>query len=178
MANGYQIPFSFDADKIPNSFRFAVNIIFCMYCEDMFYYWTHRILMHWGPTYPYIHKTHHSYKETIGLATEYTHPIDYVLNALPTALSCAVLGQRMHFTSLLSFTFLRVWETFDFHSGFEIPWSPYRILPFASSAEYHDFHHSHNVGNYASMFSIWDTVYGTNKDFYAYYSKLNDKKED
>ena len=173
--NGYVMPFAFSAEEIPDWRTFAVNMIFCMYAEDMIYHWTHRIL-HWGPIYVYIHKVHHQFQDTVGIATEYTHPFDYFFTGmLPSALACAILGPNMHFTSVLSFTFLRVWETFDLHCGFETPWSPYRVLPFASSAEYHDFHHSHNVGNYSSMFSIWDTVYGKNRAFFEYYQAKKNK---
>ena len=35
-------------------------------------------------------------------------------------------------------------------SGFEFPWSPFRLLPFSASATYHDYHHSHNRGNFSS----------------------------
>jgi sterol desaturase/sphingolipid hydroxylase (fatty acid hydroxylase superfamily) len=95
---------------------------------------------------------------------------------VPSALACAVLGPHMHITTVLSFTVLRVWETMDLHCGYEFPWSPFRLLPFASSAEYHDFHHSHNVGNYSSMFSFWDTIYGKNIDFFEHLENAKDKK--
>jgi sterol desaturase/sphingolipid hydroxylase (fatty acid hydroxylase superfamily) len=173
--NGYVLPFGFKTDDIPDWKRFGLNMIFCMYCEDMIYHWTHRFL-HTGPIYTSIHKVHHEFSDTVGLATEYTHPLDYFFTGiLPSSLSCALLGPSMHFTSVLSFTFLRVWETFDLHCGFETPWSPYRLLPFASSAEYHDFHHSHNLGNFSSMFSLWDTIYAKNTRYFEYY-RNNRKK--
>lgn len=63
---------------------------------------------------------------------------------------------------------MRVAETIDGHCGYEFSWSPYRLLPLSGSSEYHNFHHSHNVGNYASFFSYWDSLFGTNKDFFIY----------
>ena len=164
-ATNFELPFAIDPTELPDCRFFALNILFCMYCEDLFYHWTHRIL-HYPFIYQKIHKVHHQFTDTVGLATEYTHPLDYFFTGvIPSALACAVLGRHMHFTTVLSFTFLRVWETMDLHCGYEMPWSPFRILPFASSAEYHDFHHSHNVGNYSSMFSFWDTIYGKNKAY-------------
>jgi sterol desaturase/sphingolipid hydroxylase (fatty acid hydroxylase superfamily) len=47
----------------------------------------------------------------------------------------------------------------------------FRLLPMSGSAEYHNFHHSHNVGNYASFFTIWDTVFGSNKYYFEYKSR-------
>jgi sterol desaturase/sphingolipid hydroxylase (fatty acid hydroxylase superfamily) len=42
-----------------------------------------------------------------------------------------------------------------------VPWSPFRIIPFPGSAEKHDFHHSQNMGNFASFFCWWDMLMGT-----------------
>jgi sterol desaturase/sphingolipid hydroxylase (fatty acid hydroxylase superfamily) len=41
----------------------------------------------------------------------------------------------------------------------------------SGSAEYHNFHHSHNVGGFGSFFTLWDTVFGTNKDFFEFKAK-------
>jgi len=51
--------------------------------------------------------------------------------------------------------------TIDAHSGYEFPWNPYRCLPMASSATYHDFHHSKNVGNFSGAFTYLDYIFGT-----------------
>ena len=61
---------------------------------------------------------------------------------------------------------IRYIESTEGHSGYEFSWSPFRLIPFSSGGRYHDFHHAVNVGNYASFFSIWDSVFGTNKVFY------------
>mmetsp|Transcript_19879 Transcript_19879/g.22515 ORF Transcript_19879/g.22515 Transcript_19879/m.22515 type:complete len:87 (+) Transcript_19879:1080-1340(+) len=83
----------------------------------------------------------------------------------------------MHMVTVLSWIFIRVAEGFDGHSGYEFPWSPFRLLPFSSAEEYHDFHHSHNIGNFSSFFTHWDTLFGTNKEFYRYLEKTKDKSE-
>jgi len=59
-------------------------------------------------------------------------------------------------------------ETADQHSGYEFSWSPYRLIPLSGSANYHNFHHSHNVGNYTSLFTIWDTLCGTNSHYFKF----------
>ena len=66
---------------------------------------------------------------------------------------------------------IRVFETIDGHCGYEFSWSPYRLLPMSGSAEYHNFHHSHNSGGFASFFTYWDTICGTNKDYFIHKSK-------
>jgi len=144
-----------------------------MFCEDFVFYWSHRTLHH--PTlYPYIHKMHHTYNTTVGIAAEYAHPVEFVLgNMLPTAVGPLILGPNIHVLTIFAWYTVRFGETLDGHCGYEFSWSPYRLIPFSGSAEYHDFHHSVNIGNYGSFFCIWDTVFGTNQ---AYQSHLKERE--
>jgi methylsterol monooxygenase/4-alpha-methyl-delta7-sterol-4alpha-methyl oxidase len=61
---------------------------------------------------------------------------------------------------------MRTLETVDGHCGYEFSWSPYRLLPLSGSSDYHNFHHSMNVGNYGSFFSFWDSMCGTNSTYF------------
>lgn len=71
---------------------------------------------------------------------------------------------------------LRGTEAIDGHCGYDFSWAPWRALPFAASAEYHDFHHSSNTGNYSTFFTLWDSVLGTNSTYYEYI-KTKESKE-
>lgn len=66
---------------------------------------------------------------------------------------------------------IRLTETVDGHCGYEFSWSPFRLLPLSGSAEYHNFHHSHNVGVFASFFTYWDSIFKTNKEYFEYKAK-------
>ena len=135
------------------------TIAFCMICEDFAFHFTHRFL-HWRRIYPYIHKIHHTYVTSVGIAAEYSHPLEFIFGAvIPGALGGLILGKRMHFCTFLIWGIVRLGETLDGHCGYEFSWSPYRLIPFSTSASYHDFHHSHNMGNYSSFFSFWDTIF-------------------
>merc|ERR1712232_1066976 len=132
----------------------------------MGFYWSHRFL-HLRFIYPYVHKLHHTYRTTIAIASEYAHPIEFALgNLLPMSVGPTILGEKVHILAVFAWYAVRTGETLDGHCGYEFSWSPYRLVPFSGSAEYHDWHHSENVGNYGSFFRIWDTVFGTNKDFF------------
>jgi len=72
---------------------------------------------------------------------------------------------------------LRVHEGHDGHSGYDFPWSFFRILPFGAGASFHDFHHSHNVGNYGSFLRIWDSLFNTEKDWYLLQRKEFESKK-
>lgn len=162
----YEIPHTLDIDQLPDGTTIALTLIFCMVCEDFTFHFTHKFL-HWRKIYPYIHKIHHTHVTTIGIAAEYAHPIEFVFgNMIPATMGNAILGKHMHFYTMLCWAGVRLGETLDGHCGYEFTWSPYRLIPFSNSAQYHDFHHSHNVGNYSSFFSIWDTIFGNNKTYY------------
>ena len=57
------------------------------------------------------------------------------------------------------------------HCGYEFPWSYARVMPFVYGPSYHDFHHSKNVGNYATALYIFETLAGTNHEFFKYEAK-------
>lgn len=82
-----------------------------------------------------------------------------------------LLGQKFHATTLTLWAVLRVAETIESHSGYSLPMPVsvlmgnfFRVIPtfVGTDPDYHDFHHSHNVGNYSSFFSIWDDLFETN----------------
>jgi len=88
-----------------------------------------------------------------------------------------ILGSNMHFGTVLCWTMMRSLETHDAHSGYEFPWSAFRMIPFGADATYHSYHHSENVGNYSTFMTIWDTIFNTNKDYYAYLAKMSESKK-
>jgi sterol desaturase/sphingolipid hydroxylase (fatty acid hydroxylase superfamily) len=126
--------------------------------------------LHHKSIYKYIHKKHHTFKESIGIASEYAHPVEDVLaNTIPTIGGCLVMGS--HVAVLWIWLAIRVAETVDAHSGYRFPLSPFAMLGFQGGAERHDFHHSHNVGCYGSFTVFWDQVMGTDAAFLEYKKK-------
>lgn len=157
---------SMAVEDLPGALTLALTITFFMVVEDFTFYWMHRFL-HWRRIYPYIHKMHHTHGTTVGIAAEYAHPVEFIFgNMLPTSAGPAILGGNVHLLTVFAWYVIRFGETLDGHCGYEFSWSPFRLIPFSGSAEYHDFHHSANIGNYGSFFSVWDSVFGTNKAFY------------
>ena len=164
----------FSMEGLPSALKLAVQLFLCMLMEDLTFHCSHRILHH-PRLYPYIHKIHHEHKITISIAAQYAHPLEFVFGNLLPAASCPLLlGTRMHFTTAFTWYALRFIESAEGHSGYEVSWSPFRVLPFGSDFAYHAYHHSHNIGNYSSFFTIWDTVFGSNKVYYDY---LKDREE-
>lgn len=95
---------------------------------------------------------------------------------VPTVLGPAILGTRCHTATSYAWYLIRYLENLDGHCGYDFSWSPFRLIPFSSGGSYHDFHHAVNIGNYASFFSIWDSVFGTNKVYYETESELEKER--
>lgn len=135
--------------------------------EDFCFYWSHRVL-HIPFLYKRIHKTHHEYNVSISAAAEYAHPLEYLLgNSLPLAAGPFIYGQgKIHIVTWLTWVFFRTLTTCEGHSGYEVPWSPFRYLPLNTNSSYHDYHHLTNQGNFSSFTIIWDTLMQTNKKFW------------
>jgi len=164
--HGWTLNYSMETRDLPDTKTLFFSIIFCCICEDFTFYFCHKFF-HWKRIYPYIHKVHHEHISTIGLTAEATHPIEFIFgNCLPASIGPSLLGFNMHYYTFILWILIRLGETIDGHCGYEFSWSPYRLVPFSTSASYHEFHHSHNVGNYSSFFSLWDTVFGSNQVFY------------
>ena len=99
----------------------------------------------------------------MSIASEYAHPIEALFsNILPAVAGYKALTSQVHMATVAMWISLRVLESVEGHSGYEFPFSPFRVFPFSGSSTFHNYHHSHNIGNYGSLFNFWDTICGTN----------------
>lgn len=139
--------------------------------NDTLFYWAHRIFHH-ASIYKYIHKQHHRYNHSIGIACEFAHPVEDILaNLLPTLIGCLLMGSHV-FTLWLWLAF-RLWETLDVHSGYSWKWSPFSMFSWQGGSERHYFHHSHNVGCYGSFTIFWDWITGKTNDMLEIYFSVS-----
>jgi len=151
----FEIPY--DYSTIPPWWDLAWRMVVCFICEDTWNYFLHRALHH-KSIYRYIHKVHHTYTSPFALEAELAHPLETV-----------ILGTGFFVPFFLCNHLLWVWvwltvrlvETFDIHSGYDIPYNPLKLIPGYAGARHHDFHHAHFNGNYASTFIWWDWLLGT-----------------
>jgi sterol desaturase/sphingolipid hydroxylase (fatty acid hydroxylase superfamily) len=94
-------------------------------------------------------------------------------NVIPFAIVSTHIGS--HCATIWAWVVVRILETIDGHCGYDFPWSPFRFLPFTGSSRHHDFHHSHNMGNYGSFFVVWDHLFGTDMEYMKYLNKTETK---
>jgi len=158
---GLVVPY--DYASMPTWYSMIPRMVFCLVCEDTWHYWAHRLLHHpklYGP----IHKMHHTFNIPFGLAAEYAHPIETIVLGvgffIPLPFVCS------HLYVFWCWLATRMLQTTDVHSGFYFPWlNPLYLLPGYGGVRFHDFHHSYFNANYASTFTWWDRICGTDKPY-------------
>lgn len=135
---------------------------------DTWFYWGHRLLHH--PSVYWIHKQHHSFHATVGIAATFSHPIEGVLTGLGSTFAGPFLFPA-HITVWWLYFVLRLYETVDAHCGYDWPWSLWAWCPLHGGCRRHDFHHSHNKGNYGG-FLVWDWLCGTDEAYRKFCAKV------
>lgn len=156
-----------DLDSLPAGKELFWQLMFCMVVEDFFFHHAHAAL-HTKYLY-WIHKTHHRYHASIGIASAYAHPLEYLFgNILPSVMGPMILKNQMHIWSFGVWMIFRACAAVENHSGYEFPWSMYQAIPFKAPTEYHDFHHNRNQETYSGVLRIWDFIYGTNHHYFEW----------
>jgi sterol desaturase/sphingolipid hydroxylase (fatty acid hydroxylase superfamily) len=126
------------------------------------FYWCHRLAHH--PKLYRFHKVHHEYKQNTVLASQHEHPIDYVVTIATPAL-LAVCAVAPHSFTLFQWIAWLIMANNDDHAGYAFPWSPVRWFPFAAATDQHEFHHSKNMGCFASKLGIYDKMFNSEEPY-------------
>jgi methylsterol monooxygenase len=155
--------FKMDYEELPSLPELYFQLFFYALMEDISFYWGHRIF-HWKKIYPYIHKYHHEHRNTVGISSESSHPIEFIFaNIIPANLGGIILGrERIHLVTFTLWVVMKTVIATDTHSGYEFPWNPHRWIPFKTSSEHHNYHHLLFTGNFSGFFNFWDNLCGTN----------------
>jgi len=157
----------FSVDALPPLWQAVATIVFWFIMMDFWFYWTHRGLHYFPQLYGRIHKKHHKFNITVGVAAGYAHPLeDIFVNALSTGLGPFLFPS--HFVVYLIYMAIRINETLDAHSGYAFPWSLWTFWD--DRARRHDFHHSDNRGNYGAW-RFWDWLTGTDAPYREFLAK-------
>ncbi|XP_031128556.1 methylsterol monooxygenase 1-1-like [Ipomoea triloba] len=156
---------------LPSIWEIVAQLMVYFLVEDYTNYWIHRF-MHckWG--YEKIHKVHHEYAAPIGFAAPYAHWAEILILGIPSFLGPAMVPG--HIITFWLWIGLRQIEAIETHSGYDLPWTPTKYIPFYGGPDHHDYHHyvgglSHS--NFASVFTYCDYIYGTDKG-YRYQKKV------
>ncbi|NXT51019.1 MSMO1 monooxygenase, partial [Pluvianellus socialis] len=166
----FNIPYEWE--EMPRWYVLVAQCFGCAVIEDAWHYFLHRLLHH-KRIYKYIHKVHHEFVSPFGMQAEYAHPLETLI--LGTGFFIGIVVFCNHVILLWAWVICRLMETIDVHSGYDVPLNPLHLVPFYAGARFHDFHHMNFIGNYASTFTWWDRIFGTDSQFIAY--KEKEKKQ-
>jgi len=77
----------------------------------------------------------------------------------------------MHVFTFLCWTFFRITNTVESHSGYDFPFpllglNIHCLIPVFLKANHHDYHHAHFDGNYSSNLCFWDCLFQTDVDYH------------
>ena len=155
---------------LPSVFVIARDIAVAIFFADLLGYWLHRT-MHHKSIYKHVHKKHHEYKVNIGIASIYAHPIEEFFTNIVAVFGNMIMGS--HVLVLWLWLAIRLMEAIFAHSGYHF--LAYSLsFPF-TGGDFHEYHHTHNVGNYGQFFIFWDWLHGTDVT-YSHYIR-SDKNE-
>lgn len=90
---------------------------------------------------------------------------------LPSVMGFVILGPKAHCFTFFFWVSWKILMITEGHAGYEFKWSPLRVMPFVADPSYHDYHHSHNVGNFAANCYVWDVLFDTNVEYMDKYLK-------
>ncbi|XP_042557746.1 methylsterol monooxygenase 1 [Dipodomys spectabilis] len=168
----FNIPYGWQ--EMPRWYMILARCFGCAVIEDTWHYFLHRLLHH-KKIYKYIHKVHHEFQAPFGMEAEYAHPLETLI--LGTGFFIGIVLLCDHVILLWAWVTVRLIETIDVHSGYDIPLNPLHLIPFYTGSRHHDFHHMNFIGNYASTFTWWDSIFGTDAQYNAYNEKMKSRKK-
>lgn len=162
-------------DPLPSPHVVLIQICYFFLVEDYLNYWFHRWL-HLPWLYNKIHSVHHKYEAPISISAAFAHPAEVVILAIPTFAGPVLIGPHLY--TLMVWQTFRNWEAIDIHSGYEFPFSLKSFLPSYAGTKHHDYHHYMHSGNFASVFTWCDQLYGTDTGYQAYIARKRRKQVD
>ena len=149
---------------LPTVWVFTWQLVLIFLIDDLYFYFYHSAL-HTKFLYKHIHKTHHRSTMPIPMEYIFTHPLEWFFGAIGPFIGLVVIASfsEINIYAFWVMSALRNLHELDIHSGIKSS-KITSLIPFYGTTEHHDLHHSKNRGNYASTFTLWDKVFGTEID--------------
>ena len=69
------------AAPLPSLYTIAAQLVACIFIQDTLFYWSHRAL-HTRWLFRKVHRKHHDFRHVRGLAAEYAHPVEQIVNLI------------------------------------------------------------------------------------------------
>ena len=156
--------FSFFDMELQSPLSMTIQFLLLILIDDTWFYWVHRTMHTTPKIYSKIHKIHHKAFQPFPLEYIYVHPLEWMVGGVGIPIGVGLILLMQGNISIHAFWIFAFWRNFhevDIHSGIQSRIGGF--IPFYGSVEHHDQHHMKNSkGNYASTFTFWDRIMGTN----------------
>ncbi len=148
--------------SIPAWWTIPVQVTFIFIIDDAWFYFAHRMMHENKFLLRKIHNIHHRAITPFPLEYIYVHPLEWMIGSVGSFLGMGawlLIFGEVNVYAFFVYGAIRNLHEVDIHSDLRSPVTKY--IPFLNPAENHDLHHSKVKGNYASMFNVWDRIFGT-----------------
>jgi sterol desaturase/sphingolipid hydroxylase (fatty acid hydroxylase superfamily) len=140
--------------ELPGLGRLALEVSAQAVVAVAVFYASHRFL-HRKWWMKRVHRIHHEFKTTTAWASEYAHPVEFVIgNYASLALGALLIAP--HLASMYLFAALALVNILVHHSGYALPW--------ASWSQPHDWHH-YKMSELFGTSGFLDRVLGTSPEY-------------
>lgn len=148
-------------ERAPELPRLLLDLAACLLLFDGLAFAWHLLHHRVAWLYRAFHKLHHRHVAPFALSTQHSSLWELLWLGLFAALVPALL--RCHPLTELAFFLANIWLSVEDHSGYDLPWSTHRLVPFGlyGGTLHHDQHHLKFNVNYAPYFTHWDRLFGT-----------------
>ena len=148
-------------EPLPSVQDLAITYFMAHSFNDLGFYWSHRLLHDVPFLYRTVHKQHHEYAGSIGIAAEYAHPVESLLSNIIPSIGGVIFFGCHHPLCIIIWVSIRLYQTYCAHGGLALQGTIVEAIGFGhvESACFHDHHHTANKGNFGSCVTDW--VFGT-----------------
>ncbi len=120
----------------------------------VFFYVSHRFL-HRKWWMAKVHRVHHEFRSTTAWASEYAHPVEFVVGNFGT-LAIGVVALAPSLPVIYLFTLVSMTVFLVHHAGYAIPWAPWSV--------HHDWHHFRYREAFGTT-GLLDRWFSTDREF-------------
>jgi lathosterol oxidase len=141
---------------------FAATILFDVLLFDLWFYLSHRFLLHSRFGYRYIHIVHHYSVDPTPFARNSVHPVESILNGIFHVLPVFLLPH--HPLAILIAIQLKGLVGIMGHIGYEIFWSGFTrhwLFRYFATPVHHHLHHARSVKSNYGFLINYDLIFGT-----------------
>lgn len=158
---------------------FALTVVFDVLFFDLWFYLSHRFILHSRLGYKHVHIVHHRSVDPTPFARNSVHPLEGFMNGLFHTLPVFIMPH--HPVAILLATHLKGMVGILGHTGYETFWSGYTRHPlfrYFISPVHHHLHHAKSVRTNFSFLINYDLLFGTlNPDYHDAFEEVVGRTE-